>query len=51
MIDMAFFKVDLIIHFYLFFVLGWKLSPMVGAVYGPELYAGRTLYGCFYFCH
>ncbi|XP_035378370.1 RNA binding protein fox-1 homolog 2 isoform X4 [Electrophorus electricus] len=22
---------------------GWKLSPMVGAMYGPELYAGETL--------
>lgn len=21
---------------------GWKLSPVVGAVYGPELYAGRS---------
>lgn len=21
---------------------GWKLSPMVGAVYGPELYAGKS---------
>ncbi|CDQ89549.1 unnamed protein product [Oncorhynchus mykiss] len=21
---------------------GWKLNPMVGAVYGPELYAGKT---------
>ncbi|XP_076871859.1 RNA binding protein fox-1 homolog 2 isoform X1 [Brachyhypopomus gauderio] len=24
-------------------VAGWKLSPMVGAMYGPELYAGETL--------
>lgn len=22
--------------------IGWKLNPVVGAVYGPELYAGRT---------
>ncbi|XP_037392345.1 RNA binding protein fox-1 homolog 2 isoform X8 [Pygocentrus nattereri] len=25
------------------YVAGWKLSPMVGAMYGPELYAGETL--------
>lgn len=25
-----------------FVVSGWKLSPVVGAVYGPELYAGRA---------
>lgn len=22
-------------------VLGWKLNPVVGAVYGPEFYAGK----------
>ncbi|XP_060724746.1 RNA binding protein fox-1 homolog 2 isoform X2 [Tachysurus vachellii] len=25
------------------YVAGWKLSPMVGAMYGPELYAGEAL--------
>lgn len=25
------------------FSAGWKLSPMMGAMYGPELYAGETL--------
>ncbi|XP_044297014.1 RNA binding protein fox-1 homolog 2 isoform X2 [Varanus komodoensis] len=29
---------------------GWKLSPVVGAVYGPELYAGRTQNQSFCFC-
>lgn len=23
--------------------LGWKLNPVVGAVYGPEFYAGKKL--------
>lgn len=23
---------------------GWKLNPVVGAVYGPELYAGTTAF-------
>lgn len=22
---------------------GWKLSPMMGAMYGPELYAGNAI--------
>lgn len=26
-----------------FSVSGWKLSPVVGAVYGPELYAGSIV--------
>lgn len=26
---------------------GWKLNPVVGAVYGPELYAGKSRFLCF----
>lgn len=26
---------------------GWKLNPVVGAVYGPELYAGKSRLLCF----
>lgn len=26
---------------YVLSVLGWKLNPVVGAVYGPEFYAGN----------
>lgn len=32
--------------FSLVLVAGWKLSPMVGAMYGPELYAGEVLGMC-----
>lgn len=30
------------LFFHLWVSAAWKLSPMVGTVYGPELYAGKT---------
>lgn len=34
------------LSFPLSLVAGWKLSPMVSAMYGPELYAGKALDMC-----
>lgn len=41
-----FFSPSFFVSFPFSLVAGWKLSPMVGAMYGPELYAGEALGMC-----